>query len=166
MLNHAAASIKPFHATSLFKYPLKTSENLWFSSGFFWCFQGLSKKTSGMKWVMLYIITDSLMTLTTNLPKSTSGIPDNIWLDNISSDFIIFDLTLIDSGSWNSKSSFVKALKRKVDNIEIKVFQYKFSDASKWQSYDVFRFHVLPNLDWIQRITHLSPVYNFWSIIM
>ena len=33
----------PFHATGLFRYPLKTSV--------FWCFQGVSKETSGMKWV-------------------------------------------------------------------------------------------------------------------
>ena len=35
-------AINPFHATGLFWYPLKTSENR---------FQGVSKETSGMKWV-------------------------------------------------------------------------------------------------------------------
>ena len=37
----------PFHATDLFWCPLKTSEKL----KVFWCFQGVSKKISGMKWV-------------------------------------------------------------------------------------------------------------------
>ena len=35
--------VNPFHATDLFQYPLKTSENLWF--------QGATKGTSGMIWV-------------------------------------------------------------------------------------------------------------------
>ena len=37
----------PFHATDLFQYPLKTSENQRFSD----VFQGVLKETSGMKWV-------------------------------------------------------------------------------------------------------------------
>ena len=39
--------VNPFHATGLFWYPLKTSENLCFSD----VFRGVSKETSGMKWV-------------------------------------------------------------------------------------------------------------------
>ena len=38
--------INTFHATDLFWYPLKTSEN-----HRFWCFQGISKEISGMKWI-------------------------------------------------------------------------------------------------------------------
>ena len=34
--------LNPFYAIGLFLYPLKTS---------FWCFQGVLKETSGMKWV-------------------------------------------------------------------------------------------------------------------
>ena len=40
------SSFNPFHATRLFLYPLKTSENVLFSD----VFRG-SKDTSGMKWV-------------------------------------------------------------------------------------------------------------------
>ena len=36
----------PFHATGLFRYPLKAAENLWFSVAF----RG-HQKTSGIKWV-------------------------------------------------------------------------------------------------------------------
>ena len=39
----------PFLACGLFLQPLKTSKNLWFSD----FFQGLLKKTTGMKWVKL-----------------------------------------------------------------------------------------------------------------
>ena len=39
-------NINPFHATGLFLYPLKTSENLWFSD----VIRGI-KDTSDMKWV-------------------------------------------------------------------------------------------------------------------
>ena len=37
----------PFVPNALFLYPLKTSE----SRKVFWCFQGVSKEISGMKWV-------------------------------------------------------------------------------------------------------------------
>ena len=39
--------MNPFHFTGLFRYPRKTSENLWF----FLYFQEVSKENSGMKWV-------------------------------------------------------------------------------------------------------------------
>ena len=39
--------INPFLAFAFFLYPLKISENLWVC----WCFQGVYKDTSGMKWV-------------------------------------------------------------------------------------------------------------------
>ena len=39
------STVNPFHATGLFRYPLKTSEKLWFSD----VFQGVFKETSGMK---------------------------------------------------------------------------------------------------------------------
>ena len=39
--------IKPFHATHLFRYPLKTLRK----PLVFWCFQGVSKVIIGMKWV-------------------------------------------------------------------------------------------------------------------
>ena len=39
--------INPFNATGLFLYPLKTSENLWFSD----FFQGVKKETSDTKWL-------------------------------------------------------------------------------------------------------------------
>ena len=42
--------INPFHATGIFRYPLKTSENLRFSD----VFGGVSKETSGMTWVNCY----------------------------------------------------------------------------------------------------------------
>ena len=38
--------LNPFHATDLFWYPLKTSENLWFSDVFRGC-----QKRSDMEWV-------------------------------------------------------------------------------------------------------------------
>ena len=42
--------INPFHTTGPFLYPLKTSEN----HEVFWCFQGIKKETSGMKWVTIF----------------------------------------------------------------------------------------------------------------
>ena len=39
-------AINLFHTTGLYWYPVKTSENLWFS-----VFRGVSKEISGMKWV-------------------------------------------------------------------------------------------------------------------
>ena len=45
-MNSHFAYFNLFHATGLFRYPLKTSEKL-----VFWCFQWLSKETSGMNWV-------------------------------------------------------------------------------------------------------------------
>ena len=42
--NHAKIYFNPFHVIDHFWYPLKTSE-------VFWCFQGVSKEISGMKWV-------------------------------------------------------------------------------------------------------------------
>ena len=47
--------LNPFHATGLFLYPLKTSEKQRFSE-VFRCFQGVSKWTSGMKWVNICLI--------------------------------------------------------------------------------------------------------------
>ena len=44
--NHHNMTINPFHATCLFRYPLKTSENQRFSDVF-----REYRKTSGMKWV-------------------------------------------------------------------------------------------------------------------
>ena len=46
ILKLASNVLNPFHATGLFRYPLKTSENLGFL-----IFLGVSKETSGMKWV-------------------------------------------------------------------------------------------------------------------
>ena len=50
-MQHTAVCFKfrlnPFHATGPFRYPLKTSENLWFSD----VFREVSKETSGTKWV-------------------------------------------------------------------------------------------------------------------
>ena len=43
--HYSRSVINPFHTTVLFYTPLKTSENLWF----FWCSQGLYKKTSVLK---------------------------------------------------------------------------------------------------------------------
>ena len=40
-------AINPIYATGLFRYPLKTSENLWFSD----VFTGY-RKTGGMKWLL------------------------------------------------------------------------------------------------------------------
>ena len=39
--------INPYHSIGLFRYPLKTLENPWFSD----VFRGVLKETSGMKWV-------------------------------------------------------------------------------------------------------------------
>ena len=39
--------LTPFHAAGLFLYPLKTSQNLWFSD----VFRGAQKENSGMIWV-------------------------------------------------------------------------------------------------------------------
>ena len=39
--------VNPFHVTGVILYPLKTSENLWFSD----IFRGYRKRPSGMKWV-------------------------------------------------------------------------------------------------------------------
>ena len=47
----------------------------------------------------------SMFLIFASMPRSTSGIPDNIWFDSISSDAIIFDRTLIFSGTWYNKSS-------------------------------------------------------------
>ena len=49
-LHNMKMLVNPFHATRLFRYALKTSENL----KVFWCFQGVSKWASGMKWVNTY----------------------------------------------------------------------------------------------------------------
>ena len=43
--HYSRSVINPFHTTGLFYTPLKTSENLWF----FWCSQGVYKKTSVLK---------------------------------------------------------------------------------------------------------------------
>ena len=43
--------LNPFHAPDLFWYPLETSENQRF-----FCFQGASKKISGMKWVKKILV--------------------------------------------------------------------------------------------------------------
>ena len=44
--------IDPFHATGIFLYPLKTSENLWFSD----VIRGAWKDTCDMKWIRLLSI--------------------------------------------------------------------------------------------------------------
>ena len=61
--------INPFHATGLFRYPLTTPENR--------CFQGVSKETSGMKWVKskkhctgIYVPNDEIKTKSTNYQLS------------------------------------------------------------------------------------------------
>ena len=62
-----------FHATDRFWYPLKTSENLWFSD----VFQGVSKEISGMKrvthllWSFFVKIINGFQPLTDVLQKDT-----------------------------------------------------------------------------------------------
>ena len=46
-MNSYPEFLNPFHATGLYQYPLKTSENL----EVFWCFLAVLKETTGMKWV-------------------------------------------------------------------------------------------------------------------
>ena len=41
--------IKPFYATDLFQFPMKTSRKTVKKRKVFWCFQGVLKETSGMK---------------------------------------------------------------------------------------------------------------------
>ena len=48
--------ISPFHVIDLFWYPLQTSENLIKKPKVFWCFQWVSKESTGMKWVHLFLI--------------------------------------------------------------------------------------------------------------
>ena len=52
-LDSLILSFNAFHATDLFWYPLKTSGAIKWYQGvcLLWCFQGVSKKVSGMKWV-------------------------------------------------------------------------------------------------------------------
>ena len=47
LMNSYPEFLNPFHATGLYQYPLKTSENL----EVFWCFLAVLKETHGMKWV-------------------------------------------------------------------------------------------------------------------
>ena len=74
--------INPFHATDLFRYPLKTSENLWFSD----VFGGYQKRP--VAWNGLIAILDKLLNLlnlfhATNLfwyPLKTS---ENLWFSDV-----------------------------------------------------------------------------------
>ena len=52
-------SVNPFHATDLFWYPLKTSENHWFSD-VFGGGRGVSKEISSKKWVKREAISQNL----------------------------------------------------------------------------------------------------------
>lgn len=49
-INSHVYRFNPLHTSSLCLYPLKTLENL---LGF-WCFHGVYKETSGMKWLIIF----------------------------------------------------------------------------------------------------------------
>ena len=74
ILRHYAFRANPFHATGLFLYPLKSSENQRFS----YVFMGY-RKTSGMKWVnprhLEKLGVDTNKEFNSALNHSTPGVP-------------------------------------------------------------------------------------------
>ena len=49
LFQHLLKAVNPFRATGLFRYPPENRK-----PKVSWCFQGVSKETSGMKWVDVY----------------------------------------------------------------------------------------------------------------
>ena len=58
-VKYVSALINPFHAADLFWYP---PENIR-KPQVFWCFQGVSKEISGMKWVNALFISNIMLTM-------------------------------------------------------------------------------------------------------
>ena len=93
-------------------------------------------------------------------PRSTSGIPDNIWLDNISSDR--FDTSTLNfSGSWYNPAIFASYLK--VYNIYSGYYKNTLTqkDAFLLQiSLYVLPFHLQYISSWYLQQTDMSVIHN------
>ena len=82
-------TFNPFYAPGLFRYPLKTLENLWFSEVFggyrkrlliFWCFQGYQKRP--VTWNGLR----EFFKMTLNLSDRWRNYPANIYLFKVNNE--------------------------------------------------------------------------------
>ena len=64
--------LKTFHASGLFLYTLKATKNLWF------CFQGVKRETSGMKWVNQHHNKKNLTHFTAALSENVPRVSKNM----------------------------------------------------------------------------------------
>lgn len=95
---------------------------------------------------------------THSMPRSTSGIPDSIWLDNMSSDRFVDDFKLRWSGSsYRESSAFWMLDKLKTNELIVTIKKPRLCNTSNWHYQEIFQ-----TAFWsITHVTHKSKFNVF-----